>query len=372
MVARPLLGTVIGITADRRADEQALLFERAGAKVLHGPSIRTLPLGDDPDLEATTAELIRSPPDVVLLTTGIGTRGWFSSAAASGVDEDLRHALAGAAVLARGPKAAGAAVSHGLAITVQAESEQSSELVAVVRDRFPTGVRVAVQLDGSTRTDVRDALRSIGAEVVEVRVYRWTQPVATDPARQLIEAAAERRLDAITFTSSPALENLLELAERLDAADIVRNALNDQVVTACVGPLCAATARSLGIEPAVVPDRSRLGAMVEAVVQHLGNPQPLRFGTEDVVLRQSSIVAGDAVVELSVRERAVLEVLAARPGAVISRDTLRRVAWPGGRADDHTIGVTVARLRRRLGPLGEAVETSPRRGYRLAVTAVAV
>jgi len=369
MVALPLLGTVIGITADRRSAEQALLFERAGAKVMQGPSIRTLPLGDDPDLEATTAELIRSPPDIVILTTGIGTRGWFSSAAAAGLEEPLIAALGGADVLACGPKAAGAAVSHGLDIAVRAESEQSAELVDVVRDRYPPGVRVAVQLDGSSRTEVSDALRAIGAEVLEVRVYRWTQPVATDPARQLIEAAADRRLDAVTFTSSPALENLMELAERLDMTDSVRDALNGQVAVACVGPLCAETARSLGIEPAVVPDRSRLGAMVESVVQHLGHPSALRFGSEDVVLRQSSIVAGDAVVELSVRERAVLEVLAARPGAVISRDTLRRVAWPGGRADDHTIGVTVARLRRRLGPLGDAVETSPRRGYRLAVTA---
>ena len=42
----PLAGYTIGVTADRRAEEQAQLLERRGARVLHGPTIRTLPLAE--------------------------------------------------------------------------------------------------------------------------------------------------------------------------------------------------------------------------------------------------------------------------------------------------------------------------------------
>ena len=53
-----LRGFTIGITADRRWDEQASLFERRGATVVHAPTIRTLPLGCDEPLKAATAAVI--------------------------------------------------------------------------------------------------------------------------------------------------------------------------------------------------------------------------------------------------------------------------------------------------------------------------
>src|SRR3546814_14227938 len=47
LVLASLDGFTVGITADRRADEQAALFERRGASVVLGRSIRTLPIGDE-------------------------------------------------------------------------------------------------------------------------------------------------------------------------------------------------------------------------------------------------------------------------------------------------------------------------------------
>ena len=47
---QPLEGYCIGITADRRWEEQAELLRRRGATVMHGPSIRTLPMGADDEL----------------------------------------------------------------------------------------------------------------------------------------------------------------------------------------------------------------------------------------------------------------------------------------------------------------------------------
>lgn len=364
----PLLGTVIGVTADRRGDEQTLLLQQAGAKVLAGPTIRTLPLADHHELEVATRRLLEDPPAVVVLTTGIGVRGWFSAAASMGLDRPLREAMSRSAVFARGPKAAGAALAQGLVLTASAESECSAEIVATIADRYRPGTRVAVQLDGSDRPWLVGALQRAGADVSGVRVYRWTRPVVLEPARRLIEAVAGGGLDGLTFTSSPALVNLMELAAHLDLRTEVRDAFNGTVATACVGPVCARTARDFGIEPVVVPERFRLGAMVEALAAHLADPPRVWIGDEQVWLRHTAVVAGDQVVELSERERAVLAVLAAKPGSVVSREKLSREVWPDGGADAHTVGVTIARLRRRLGRLGAGVETSHRRGYRLVAT----
>ena len=56
-----------------------------------------------------------------------------------------------------------------------------------------------------------------------------------------------------------------------------------------------------------------------------------------------------------------------RPGAVVSKGELRKQVWANG-ADDHAVEVTGGRLRRRLGPASDGIETVMRRGYRLAVS----
>ena len=74
----PLAGFTVGITGDRRSEEQAELLPRQGATVVHGPVMRTTPLSAaDAAMRATEAAL-SGPIDIVVLTTGIGTRSWFA------------------------------------------------------------------------------------------------------------------------------------------------------------------------------------------------------------------------------------------------------------------------------------------------------
>src|ERR1700758_4122881 len=107
-VLSPLAGYTVGVTAARRADELGGLLERRGATVIHAPALRIVPLADDTDLHKATVELIGTPPDTVVATTGIGFRGWMEAAEGWGEADRLRHALGQATLLARGPKATGA------------------------------------------------------------------------------------------------------------------------------------------------------------------------------------------------------------------------------------------------------------------------
>jgi Transcriptional regulatory protein, C terminal/Uroporphyrinogen-III synthase HemD len=85
----PLAGFTVGVTAARRAEELGALLERRGAKVVHGPAIRIVPLADDTDLRAATQELINHPPDIVVMTTGM-QHAQQSPRAAAVVDGVLR------------------------------------------------------------------------------------------------------------------------------------------------------------------------------------------------------------------------------------------------------------------------------------------
>ena len=127
--SEPLTGFTIGVTAARRSEELITLLERRGATVVHAPAIRIIPLVDDVELWRVTMLLIEQPPDVVVVTTGIGFRGWIEAAHGWDVADDLIAALASTRILARGPKARGAVRQAGLSEEWSPESEASPEVL---------------------------------------------------------------------------------------------------------------------------------------------------------------------------------------------------------------------------------------------------
>jgi uroporphyrinogen-III synthase len=360
-------GFVVGVTADRRADEQIAMLQRRGAAVLHGPAIRTHPVTVDGQLAAALDDLIARPPEVTVLSTGIGVRGVIEAAEVLGRAEALIEALAGSRVFSRGPKAHGAAVTVGLPVEWSTPSGVSSEILAELGRTGIAGVRIALQLDGARSQPLADALASLGADVVPVPVYRWSLPDDTGPALRLAQAVADGRVDAVTFTARPQIESLCEIAETAGVLDALRGGFQRGVVAACVGPVCAEAALAAGFGEPVVPVRPRLGSMVVAVAEALaGQAVTVRLGGDLVRLQGRIVTVSGKVVQLSDRERDLLAALARRPGAVLSKSELLAMVWPGADTDEHAVEVAVARLRRRLGPNGHLLETVFRRGYRLS------
>ena len=364
VVSEPLHGLVVGVTADRRAEEQAELLSRRGARVVHGPTVRTLPLTDGDELAAATAACIAEPPDVVVLTTALGVRAWSEAADGRGVGDALHEAFRNARILARGPKASGAALTAGWDVEWVSPLASSADMVRELAERGVEGQRVAVQLDGRSEPVLADAVRALGAHVVPVPVYRWELPTDPDPATRLIEATVQGTIDAVTFTSSPGVWNTEHLATVAGLRDEFRDRLCGDVLAVCVGPVCAAAAETAGYTNIVQPARPRLGSMVKALASHVGSHRSvLVFGASQVELRATAVVVDGDVLELTPRERDVLAVLARRPGSVVTKGQLLAEVWRGG-ADGHAVEVTVGRLRRRLGS-AIPIHTIPRRGYRL-------
>lgn len=379
MTVPALAGFTIGVTADRRWQEQVELFSRRGARVLHGPTIKTQPFVPEGEMRVATESLIADPPDVVVFTTGVGTRAWFAAAESIGLGEALLQALGNATVHARGAKASGAATTAGLEVSRRAVGDRAAEIGDHLLDEIASGrlvarpernrLRVAVQLDGSVDREVAERLASAGLDVVAVPVYRWTAPDDTGPAERLVLAVAERSVDAVTFTAAPAATGFFSIAEACGVGPAVLSALNSGSVRAvCIGPVCAGGVRQQGVTEWIEPRTPRLGALVHACTNALvTSHRSLRLAGHDVVVQgRMVIVNGNDPEVLSDRERGVLDALAERPGAVHSKSALLRSVWGSGEQDEHVVEVTVGRLRRRLGPAGAGVETVVRRGYRLA------
>jgi uroporphyrinogen-III synthase len=367
-VTAPLSGYTIGVTADRRSDEQIKLLAGRGAECLHGPVIKTHPVGADAAIGDATELIADDPPDVVVLTTGLGVRGWLEAADAVHLGDRLRTVLASSQLFARGPKANGALVTAGFDGAWCAPHARYDDIVDALATRGVGGLRVAVQLDGAGAASLCERIESLGATVVRIPVYRWSLPADTGPAERLIRATVDRRVDAVTFTAKPAVDNFFEIAAHMGVDDDLDEAIRTDVAMVCVGPVCATGFTDLGFDQPLVPERHRLGALVQLVATHFeGQARTIRLGGTPVRIQGRTVcVDGTDPVSLTERERALLGALLERPGVVSSKRDLLKSVWRGAESDEHLVEVTIARLRQRLGPAGHGIETVMRRGYRLS------
>jgi uroporphyrinogen-III synthase len=361
----PLTGFTIGVTAARRSEELTGLLERRGARVLTGPAIRIVPLPDDEELHAVTRQCLAEPLDIVVGTTGIGWRGWMEAADGWGLGEALRERFTRTRVLARGPKARGAIRASGLTDEWSPTSESMSEVLEHLLAEDVGGLRIGVQLHGEPLPDLVQSLTEAGAEVVSIPVYRWELPADTGPLRRLVDATISRQLDAVTFTSAPAVSSMLRVAAQSDRERQLLDALRSDVVPFCVGPV---TARPLEDHDVVTvqPARARLGALVREVTDQVPRRRArhLRVAGHDVTIRGYQVVVDGTVVTPAPTPMALLKVLARQPGRVLSRAQLLQQV-PGLDGDEHAVEVAVARLRTSLGD-PRLVQTVVKRGYRLA------
>lgn len=368
MALASLEGFRVGVTADRRRGELADLLLRRGATTLVGPVLATRFLPDDAHLEALTRDLLARPPDIVVANTGVGIRAWFEAAQVWGVVDELRSACLRAHVVARGPKAVSALRVAGVEVGAEAQTERLDEVAEILRERDLRGARVVVQLHGADDLPLVGELSHAGADVVALPVYQWGLPRDLEPARRLITAIAQRTVDAVTFTSAPAVRNLFALADEQGVGAGVRAAVRADVVVACVGPVCAEAARAERVPRPVAPATGRLGLLVRVLADTLSERSlTLRVGGNDVVVQGAavSVTGMEGTAVLPPRELAVFRLLSSRPGAVVGKARVLREVWGPDAEDPHVADVTVARLRRRLSPVGLRVVAVRGRGFRL-------
>ena len=366
----PLSGFRIGVTAARQVDEQIALLVRRGATVEWAPALSLDPNHvDDAELRAATEDVLAKPVDMFLATTGIGMKAWLDAAERWGLLEPLLETLRSAEILARGPKSVGALRRRGLRELWAPESECFEDVLEHLRGRSLDGVRIVVQEHGQSLSMVAHALRRQGADVTTVTVYRVASADDPEPMFKLVDQIADGQLDAVTFTSAPAVAALMEAAGSTGRRDEVVSAFQADVVAACVGPVTAAAFEMWGV-PTIYPERSRLGAMVKQLETELPSRRSglaiELLGGRQLLLHGEDVLLDGVEVKLSPAPTAVLHALVANPGNVVSRRALLAMLPSGTAGSEHAVEMAVARLRAALGT--RAVQTVVKRGYRLAVS----
>jgi uroporphyrinogen-III synthase len=357
-----LRGFRIGVTSDRRSSDLIAALERRGAHVVHAPALKIAPHDQDRQLIGETQQVIKSRPELVLITTGYGMRRWFEVADAAGLGPELSAVLDGARILARGPKALGAVRAAGLEAMTPGDRDTTAAMIDKIIAEGLTGQRVALQQHGYTDQVQLDRLREVSSSVMTVTPYRWAGPDQNAKLSRLIELVGHRQLDAVTFTSAPGADATLSAAMEIGRHDELVEAMRADVVAAAVGPVTAGPLIEAGIEP-IQPDRYRLGALIRLVSEYLDQHRVQRFYSAglELELRGRCVAVDGRVVTLGPGALALFKTIAASRGVVSRQDLIR--CLPDA-PDDHALEVAMSRLRRALGVPG-LITTVVKRGYRL-------
>ena len=381
-----MAGLRIGVTAGRRGGELVAALTRQGARVTWAPTVGVLPAPAGA-LRTQTAAVLAARPAWVLVTTAEGLRRWVAGAGSA--QADVLAVLGAAKVAARGAKATLACRDLGVSTVLTSPAERGGDLARLVADLAASGEEVAVVVDGRGSPAVVSELEAAGLTAHLVAPYRWTVPAAAGappdpdrgvPATELLRALCAGELDAVAFTSAPAVDGLFAVAASLGLESEVHDALTGaggaRVLVAAIGPVTAEALEARRVGVGVCPLQPRIPALATALAA-----APLCFrsfgGAEPLLLdpRRRTATGPGGVVELSDLQFALLASLARRPGLTCPTSVLLREVWgegvSSGAAARRRLEVLASRLRGRLVSIEVHLATVPKRGYRLELTAQA-
>lgn len=253
----PLFGKRVVVTRARhQAASLAARLESVGAEVVEYPTIEICP-PSDPD-RVTRAYNEIGGYDWLILTSPNGASRFVDGFLDSG--HDIRS-LAGVSIAAIGPATAHIIETYGMKVAAQPGEYRAEALVDALGN--PQGKRYLLARAAVAREVLPDKLRERGAIVEVVAVYETRVPDPA-PAISLLE-----NVDVLTFTSSSTVTNFLDLG-----GDAARASLASSVVAA-IGPITAATLRSVGCEPDIVASEYTTAQLADEIVSYFAKRQGL-------------------------------------------------------------------------------------------------
>lgn len=259
---KPLFGKRILVTrAVHQAGSLAVLLRDEGAQPILAPTIRIVAPPDPGPLRDAVTHM--DCYDWVLFTSNNAVDAVFSALADAGLDV---RAFAGTLVCAIGSKTRDALRSRGISPDLMPDDARAEGVIAAFRPLLAGRTRILLPRAEVAREVLPDSLREAGAEVDVVSAYQNLPPAPkdTERIRSLIDPA---EVDAILFTSSSTVRNLLDVLGRDAAAQLNSLALFS------IGPVTTQTAERLGLRLAATSPDQTIESLVATARAYYAPPE---------------------------------------------------------------------------------------------------
>lgn len=257
----------IAILENRTGEQMADLVRKYGGTPFSAPALAEVPDIDDGELQTMIARWEENCPDLFIFQTGVGVKALFATTDRLKLTEKLQAILDKTRVLVRGPKPVGVLKSNNVRIDVIVGEPYTTAQILVALDNVDLNNKhVVVQRFGDTNVELENALNARGAKVSEVATYRWSLPENIQPLIDLMHALDQKTVDMVCFTSASQVYNFFKVAEQLNRAQALKNALN-QTLIASIGPVCTAALKKYDLRVDIEPSPPKLGPFITAINQ---------------------------------------------------------------------------------------------------------
>jgi uroporphyrinogen III methyltransferase/synthase len=248
------------VLVPRTKDQAGAMSERLrmhGAIAAEVPTIAVEPPRTPAQMERAIKGLVTGRFEWIVFTSVNAVRAVREKFDEFGLDA---RAFAGVKIACVGEATADAVRSYGIVPELVPSGDQSSEGLLADFPPYdevldPINRVLLPRADIATET-LAAGLRERGWEIDDVTAYRTVR--AAPPPAETREAIKGGGFDAVCFTSSSTVRNLVGIAGKPHARTVV----------ACIGPQTADTAREFGLRVDVQPDEAQIPALVDALAAY--------------------------------------------------------------------------------------------------------
>lgn len=244
------------------------LIERQGGVATVAPSMREIPIDQNPAAFAFAEALFAGTIDAVVFLTGVGARSLLEVLESRHSRDEIVTALAKRTIVVRGPKPVAVLRDWNIRIDHRApEPNTWRELLATIDAEVPvSGRTVAIQEYGLPNEELYTELRGRGATVTPVPVYRWELPDDVAPLQAAIEVAVADGFDLFLFTSAQQVHHVLEVAEGLGLKAAWLDAVRRGTVGS-IGPTCSEALAGEGVRVDFEAAPPKMGQLVKGAIE---------------------------------------------------------------------------------------------------------
>jgi len=256
--SRALYGwTVLVPRTKDQAGEMSEKLVSHGALPIEVPTIAVEPPRSPAQMERAVKGLVDGRFQWVVFTSTNAVRAVWEKFNEFGLDA---RAFSGVKIACVGQATADRVRAFGINPELVPSGEQSSlgllDEFPPYDDIFDPVNRVLLPRAAIATETLAEGLRERGWEIEDVTAYRTVR--AAPPPAQTREMIKTGGFDAVCFTSSSTVRNLVGIAGKPHARTIV----------ACIGPKTAETAAEFGLRVDVQPEVAAVGPLVEALAEH--------------------------------------------------------------------------------------------------------
>ena len=278
----------IVVTGSRRATELAHLISNFGGtpRIIATVGFE-VNQGVSKEIKDFINKIVEKKIDYIIFMTGPGVYLLMSAARCLDLEKRVVEALNQIIIICRSLKSKYALADHGIKTDIIPQENTAEGIAKALNNYSVYNKNVAILWPGSDSSVLRQELLKSGAQVVECSIYTYSHELKEEAAKVLktmgfnykyphqakvvefIEEITKGFIDAITFTSPPAVYEFFKIAEHYHLKEPLQQSLNQDIIVVAVGPSTEKALAENRVKVDVMPKVYKMGPMIKALSDYV-------------------------------------------------------------------------------------------------------